>query len=376
MKKIVAKILLKLNLFYFFDFFRRLRFFNYRKHIPYVKIIFNEQTVEKANIKEISNVIHKRNIDSIAIALETEKISSQWRDIYEHHQNDAVQMIKDKEYDALKSLLSKPLSSDLMYGFDNLAKSLNSRFRLETRNESEIAADHFLALSEFCGNTNYFNPEEILSPFKKEVFIDTIIKKLIIENFSDDFIFPNPFIGERGIQTPWGSASLRVPAAIYQALRIIKFGKNICEIGPGLGRTAFFANKLGANKYTLVDIPISSLCQGYFLGRALPSENFSFSNESEIESGIKFCQPNDFLNNNEKYDVIFNSDSITEIGENVANSYLKSFIGKTNLFMSINHEGNEFRVRDLAAKIPEYHLISINRSWLRAGYVEELYEIR
>ena len=154
------------------------------------------------------------------------------------------------------------------------------------------------------------------------------------------------------------------------------FGLKVCEIGPGLGRTAYFSKLLGVTKYTLVDMPIPSLCSAYFLGCSLPNEIFVFNGESEKnEKVIKFQQPEAFLNDNELYDVILNADSLTEMGIDVARNYLKSFITKTEWFLSINHEANEFTVRELAAEFTEYKLVSRSRSWVRSGYVEELYKI-
>ena len=40
----------------------------------------------------------------------------------------------------------------------------------------------------------------------------------------------------------------------------------------------------------------------------------------------------------DNYDLILNVDSLTEMSIDVARSYLRSFIAKTNWFLSINHE--------------------------------------
>ena len=273
-------------------------------------------------------------------------------------------------------MLADPLSNDLMYGFDNLAKSLQSKLRLETRSENAMTADHFLALAEFLGVAKYQGPEGLVSPKKQTININPLIDCIIEKVFQRDISFPNLYPGEAGIITSFGIASLRVPAAIYQANQVVKLGKNICEIGPGLGRTAYFANLLGARKYTLVDIPITSLCQGYFLLNSLPNVDFSVSSESDIDQGIQLRLPPEFLNSSEKYDVVLNCDSLTEIGIDPARQYMNKIISSAKFFFSINHEGNEFSIRELAAEFSELNLISRSRSWVRPGYVEELYEIR
>ena len=232
-------------------------------------------------------------------------------------------------------------------------------------------------MGEYTLATKYFSPEGSVSPIKKEADIQKIVNKIVSLVFDGRCVFPNPYLGERGVATEYGVASIRIPAAIYQSIRVREFGASICEIGPGLGRTAYFSKLLGAERYTLVDLPIPSLCQSYFLGTSLPNETFTFNHESSKNyKGIKFQQPESFLNDTEKYDVILNVDSLTEMGIEVAKTYLKSFVGKSNWFLSINHEGNEFTVREIAAELNEYRLVSRVRSWVRMGYVEELYKIQ
>jgi hypothetical protein len=108
----------------------------------------------------------------------------------------------------------------------------------------------------------------------------------------------------------------------------------------------------------------------------LPNESFVLNHEDLNEvGGFVFRQPEKFMQERDQYDVILNVDSLTEMGIDVARDYLRSFVGKSNWFLSINHEGNEFSVREIAAELPEYKLMSRNRSWIRQGYVEELYQI-
>tara|TARA_B110000008_G_scaffold185130_1_gene183950 strand:- start:905 stop:1891 length:987 start_codon:yes stop_codon:yes gene_type:complete len=301
--------------------------------------------------------------------------SGEWRDIFDVYQADGVKLIRDGKKNKLIKMLADPLSNNLQYGFDNLARVLQSKFRLETISEAATAADHFLALGEYTLATKYFSPE-CVSPFKQRVSIGKIINEILRTSFKGKIIFPNPYINEVGLNTEFGVASIRVPAAIYQALRMREFGLKICEIGPGLGRTAYFSKLLGVKQYTLVDLPIPSLCQAYFLGCSLPNENFTLNHESSNElNGFKFRQPETFMLESDHYDLILNVDSLTEMGIDVARTYLRNFVGKTNWFLSINHEGNEFLVREIAAELPEYKLISRNRSWIRQGYVEELYKL-
>ena len=85
--------------------------------------------------------------------------------------------------------------------------------------------------------------------------------------------------------------------------------------------------------------------------------------------------PDTFFNSQEKYDVVVNVDSLTEIGFEVAESYISEISSRSKFFLSINHEGNEFTISELIKNFPNFNKLSRNRSWMRKGYVEELYEI-
>ena len=375
MKGFKKKILRALGLHHLADFLRKIRFFHYRYHFPYIKAVYKKSSVTKKNVSSIDGKLFSRLLNSLEHSINFSP-SGMWGSIFNDYQAEALKLIKDKNNDKILELLKNPLSNNLQYGFDNLAKDLQSPLRLETVFEAKSTADHFLALAEYTGAIKYMYPENLISPFKKKIFLNDIIDKIVNHNFSDKFFFPNLFNGEKGVLTKYGIASLRVPASIYQALLVKKLGNNVCEIGPGLGRTAFFAKSLGVKKYTLVDLPIPSLCQSYFLGCSLPNESFCFNGENiELDEGIKLIQPENFIKDKDQYDVVLNVDSLTEMEINVAQNYLKNFIGKSKWFLSINHEVNEFSVREIISEFPEYELISKKRSWVRQGYVEELYKI-
>lgn len=365
----------RLKIYFLIDFLRKIRFFRFRFHHPYLKVGYKSgQVVVEARDKS-------REVEFIRLARAIKASidytpTSQWNEIFGNYHSEVIGHLQNENFIQLEKMLADPLSNNLMYGFDNLCKSLQSSLRLETRTETAMTADHFLALAEFLGVTNYRGPEALVSPKKKFVDVDPLIDSIIRKVFQREISLPNLYPGETGIITPFGLASLRVPAAIYQANQVVKLGANICEIGPGLGRTAYFANLIGVKKYTLVDIPITSLCQGYFLLNSLPNVEFSVCGESDIDQGIQLRLPAEFLNSTEKYDVVLNCDSLTEIGIDPAREYMEKIIASAKFFLSINHEGNEFTVRELAAEFGELNLISRNRSWVRTGYVEELYEIK
>jgi hypothetical protein len=193
--------------------------------------------------------------------------------------------------------------------------------------------------------------------------------------------FPNPFKGEYGIKTNNGIASYRAIQAAYQAWKISAIVKSlpnprVLEIGGGLGRTAYYCRLFGITDYTIVDIPISSLAQGDFLGRVLPEKDLSLFGEAcenEIVK-IKLIPTETFFSSDRKYDLIVNIDSLTELDINIAKRYLQKISEVGTRFLSINHESNTFSVNSIWRESSYLNKFYRSPYWLRRGYVEELFE--
>ena len=153
---------------------------------------------------------------------------------------------------------------------------------------------------------------------------------------------------------------------------------SILEIGGGLGRTAYYCRHFGLYDYTIVDIPMSSLAQGNFLGRVLPEKDLVLLGESndpeDGNSRIKLIHPKAFFSSNRRYDLIVNVDSLTELGISMAKDYLRKISQVGNLFLSINHESNDFSINSIWKETLGLNRLYRNPCWVWRGYVEELYE--
>jgi hypothetical protein len=186
--------------------------------------------------------------------------------------------------------------------------------------------------------------------------------------------FPNPFSGELGLPSNRGVVGFRSIHAIYQAWRIAQISKGrpdfkVMEIGAGLGRTAYFANNFGIKNYTIVDIPLTNAAQGYFLGRVLGPEAVRLNGE-DAEGQLHIMCASDIETCTERFDLIINIDSWTEMSREAADSYWQFARRATNAALSINHEHNAFTVRDIYSKDAD---VTATRFpyWTRRGYVEE-----
>lgn len=124
--------------------------------------------------------------------------------------------------------------------------------------------------------------------------------------------FPNPYPNEYGLRSKRGVIGLRAVQSAYQAWRIAQLADGnpdfkVLEIGAGLGRTAYFANRFGVTNYTIVDVTLTNAAQGYFLTRVLGSDQVQLYGESS-DAPLKII-PCSALDGDMTYDLIVNVDS-------------------------------------------------------------------
>ena len=187
--------------------------------------------------------------------------------------------------------------------------------------------------------------------------------------------FPNPFQDEFGIKTKRGIVSYRAVQAIYQAFRLRQmadeYGNNIVELGAGLGRTGFYCSRMGMQNYTIVDLPMANVAQAAFLGLTIGERAVSLFGEKASPGQIRIRTPEWLHASDEKFHVVANIDSMVEMDLLYAEEYGRFIATRAKAFLSINHEANKHRVRDLHA----LYSLQVTRFpyWMRDGYVEEIY---
>jgi hypothetical protein len=322
----------------------------------------------------------ERLIDRLiqSYSLRRENPSGQWSDIFLDRHADISEAFAAKDRPRIEQILRNPASSDIFFGFDSTAKSLRlGGQRIEDRRSPGLALDALAALAEALGTRNMELPENYYIWRVTRLHADELLDQLD-RAVGFKIPVPNPFPAEYGLISSRGIVSYRVPQALYQAWRISKLVEGmphpkVLEIGGGLGRTAFYARQFGIRNYTIIDIPVSSLAQGYFLGRTLGDEAVSLFGENAAENQIKIMPPGFFIDGTERYDLVVNVDSLTEIGRAAADQYWSAIRSRAGKFLSINHEANEFTVAQL---IREAKPIRTSRMpyWMRRGFVEEVVE--
>jgi len=326
------------------------------------------------------------------------KTGSFWDEWTETEKKDIHEALINQDFHAVKNLLRNPSQNQLFLGFDWNHKTFNR----DAKNKDEAAFgwlhNHSLSYEELlarliydglmlfaadCGVVRTEYPEKGIDFIRKEKCVD--VNSIIsgIKNaIGIDFDFPNPFKDEFGIIINGGVISYRAIQSLFQAYRLNQFimyyglGKKVLEIGGGLGRTAYYASKMYGMDYTIVDIPITNVAQGYYLGLTLGNDLVAFNKEKNYHDKIKILSASSLDEITEQYDVIINCDSITEFDWSTQNKYWEFIANHSMWFFSINHEGNSHTVRDLYADD-----FSVDKYWrqqytLRRGYVEEIIKFK
>jgi hypothetical protein len=310
--------------------------------------------------------------------LRKELPSGQWSDIFLDRHADINEAFANMDRQRIEEILRNPASSDIFFGFDGTVKSLRTGGqRIEDRRAPGVTLDALTSLAEALGARKMELPESYYFWRVNRIRADEVLDQ-IDKAIGFKVQVPNPFPSEYGLVCARGIVSFRAAQAMYQAWRIARLLEGIekpkvLEIGGGLGRTAFYARQFGIQDYTIVDIPVSSLAQGYFIGRTLGEESVSLFGENVTEDRVKIMPPGFFLDGTERYDLVVNVDSLTEIGRAAADQYWLAIERRASRLLSINHEANEFTVAQLIREA-KHARASRMPYWMRRGFVEEVVE--
>lgn len=349
-----------------------LRFF---RHISILKKFKNEVSKNKSKItKAYLYRLQKEYLQRERKHHYNKNSADIWDPIFNNFQKDLQLTLKNKNEKKILNILNDPGKTNLFLGFEtNVSSKIWANIE-----ENLFAVDRLISFAEFLGIVNIYNPERdkiSVSKMNIDNLIIQIEKKIGIK-----MIFKNPFPGERGIKTSRGILNEKEIQAMYAAYKIsliIKKDESVLEIGGGLGRTAYYCDLFGIKDYSIVDIPITFLAQGNYLGRVLSPKKIKFENELSkkyVKKSIKLISPEYFLRNDKRYDLILNCDSLTEINIDLAKKYMRK-ISNAKYFLSINHEKNAFKISTITKKIKFIRYLR-NLYWLRKGYVEEFIKFR
>jgi hypothetical protein len=283
-----------------------------------------------------------------------------------------------RDHTAVAQFLRHPDTNHLFYGFEGIhASSHLSRFRGWEERSADRCKDLLVRFAEALGVLHIENPE---SPYwgnnvtsETERVVDYIERLLGVT-----LPVRPPHTGFTGLAVRDGVITERVLHGAYGAHRTRELldakSRSVVEIGAGLGYLAYFAYQMGFRDYTIIDLPMTSVAQAYFLGRLLGPDSVLLEGETadthEFATKIKILPPSRFRDTTRRFDLVVNVDSMTELGHEAASEYAGQIFCRSDLLLSINHEHNDYTVNELFDR----GSFSIDRwpFWLRNGYVEEI----
>lgn len=278
-----------------------------------------------------------------------------WVDIDSRRRDVHDAIVADGPLDHLRRIIADPISTDLYYGVDGLCRSI-----LGKKGDDTVFVEQVLTVLNHSIDIVF---EKVANSSERDFkALDTALRQHIE--------FPNPFRGEIGVSTVRGVASERSIAALYQVALLGPPDKSVIEIGPGIGRTAFYAHRAGFKDYSTVDLPIGIVAQASFLGATL-GENAVWLLGDPLDAKANRVKLYATVPN-ERYDVAVNVDSMTEMHMRVAFGYLRWISRQCDEFISINHEKNTFSVRPLASAAIDADY-RFQQHPLRHGYIEEYF---
>ena len=274
--------------------------------------------------------------------------------------------------DAVARILSDPGATDLFWGVDPTFPESTAEIRASPGGSTQLICDRILRLAEAVGALPLRHPLVGARTVAVEI-VETLAA--IEQRIGGALDFPNPFPREFGVATARGAVTERALQAIFLAWRVRQLaewhGGKTLEIGAGLGRAAYYARALGITDYTIVDLPMGLVIQAAFLGRALGGDGLAFPNEVARPDQIRNLTPAMLLSSHERFDIVVNADSLTEMDREHAEVYAAFIATHAKVFISINHDFNSFRVCDLAA-LRGARVIRAPH-WMNFGYTEELF---
>ncbi len=375
----------------------------YRAHgrIPFRKLTF----LPPADITPADLALCARLIRAYRKAAEdtsdAEDQNTIWSQNLRRHGQKLLEALGQDNPMPLASILGTMFREPFLYGIASGALYADARSWIGSRIWSLKCLDDLVSLAECLGVVPAECPEQGVLGYSLRDGLEVLVAK-IEAALGMPIEFPDvgaPY----GIMLGSTLITMESPEHIYVAFRVnealrcsldlgARATPNFVEIGGGFGGTAYWLLKLRrmeASSYTIIDLPPANVMQGYFLSKILGESTVALYGESrEANNRPKLVSvlPTSAIHMLERWptDVLVNQNSMPEIPELAVSNYLHW--ARTHLrgiFYSYNQEAYspvggvpQVLVPQIVARVGGFERLRREHSWLRRGYVEELYSIR
>jgi hypothetical protein len=329
---------------------------------------------------------------------ETPGLSRLWSEITQRYQAGLQRALEEKDPNLLAGELSSMFRKEFLYGIASGHLHTHARSAVGARIWSMRYLDDLVSLAEYLGAVRTECPEQGEVAYALKDGLDALVEK-IEQALGVSIGFP-PVGAPYGIQAGESLITMEAPEHIYVACRIaralvdrlpkpLSSLPKIVEIGAGFGGTAYWflrLRNLVVREYTLVDLPHANVLQGYFLSQVFGTSQVRLFGESTGDHPqppiITILPPQGIGDLRERdIDMLINQNSMPEMPEEIVANYL-GWAKETvrGIFYSYNQEAfspvrgvSQVLVPEVIRRVGGFSLLSRNASWMRRGYVEEVY---
>ncbi|MDX6691170.1 MAG: hypothetical protein QOG15_2627 [Solirubrobacteraceae bacterium] len=338
--------------------------------------------------------LSERLIDAYSAALggqpAGEQAEGMWRWIYDERQRGLATILERRDAPGLATALAAMFRKTFVLGLAPGSLVRQAESPIGRRIWRVKTLDGLVSLAHAIGAATVDGPEHARSagPFAQglQALVEGIEARLGFSIDASDVGAPCGLaVGERVL-------TLDAPEQIYASVRIqqaieshlsgrARSAPRIVEIGGGYGATCMWLMRGGCNaeRYVIVDLPIVNVLQGYFLSQVLGRDQVSLFGEAPAR--VVITPDRAVKTVPTPYDVLVNKDSMPEMPAAAVHAYL-TWARTTcdGIFFSCNQESAApFRgepqvvVSEAVATAGGFVRVRRDESWVRRGYVEEIY---
>jgi hypothetical protein len=259
-----------------------------------------------------------------------------------------------------------------------------------------LIKDKLVSFAEAVGAIRCECPEQ--GPWGQHLHADIDVLLHALEECVGISLAP-PEIDGGLIKIPAGNGlfhdrDLHAQFAVWSMREIAGPNATICEIGGGVGRAAYWAQRFGLGPYTIIDLPHVNVLQGYYLLKSLPMDQVRLYGESlgnPRVTVLPYFEKHRITSG--EVDIVFNQDSLPEIHHAAALDYIvwareisprwfysinqEAAVAYTQIFWQPGGESDPKQnvVSALVAEAVGFRRVMRVPYWLRKGYTSELYQI-
>jgi hypothetical protein len=321
----------------------------------------------------------------------TDDLSPIWRRILEHQYRELTAVLDTGDSERLAGILARMFSMPFLEGISSNHMGGDGLYRRALA--LSIALERLARLAEFVGATRMANPEQGPpgSPF--EDGLSELVRR--IEERAGSPISVPPVGAPVGIAAGNSVITKESPEDVYVALKVDEKirtllpgpARHIVEIGAGFGGTAYWLlqKRIDIRRYTIIDLPIVNVIQGYYLGTVFGPDHVALFGEP-VEAGdsgpsqMIHVLPTFSIRDADavpEIDVLLNADSMPEMTERTVTEYLTWARRRmATMFCSFNHEADahsQTYVPEMVGRVGGFTRVCRDRNWIREGYVDEVY---